>query len=375
MIFMKILLLTTHLDMGGIAVYTVTLARYLKKRGHEPVVVTAGGKLEECLRDNGIEHIRIDIKTKAEFGFKVWKALLRLSRVIRERNIDVIHSQTRVTNVMGCLVSKLTGAPHVTTCHGFFKHRRLSRRLFPCWGSETIAISKSVREHLIKDFGMPSEHVNHVYNGIDVSVYSTGSVTRDRGLFSRIGLKEDIPVIGAIGRLSPVKGQRYLIEAFGELVARGMKAQLLIIGDGPDKGKLKELVSTSGIADRVFFDEGGETLRRYLGLLDIYCIPSVGEGFGLSLVEAMASGRPCIASNVGGLAEIVSDGEDGMLVPPCDPQAIASAIEIMLREEPLRRSLAAAAREKAIKNFSIEDSVTRTIKVYEKAISSVQRRA
>ncbi len=370
---MKILLLTTHLDMGGIAVYTVTLARYLKRSGHDPLVVTAGGKLEGCLRDNGIEHIGIDIRTKAEFGFKVWKALLRLSRIIKEKKIDVIHSQTRVAHVLGCFLDRMTGVPHVTTCHGFFKHRRLSRRIFPCWGRETIAISKSVCRHLIDDFGTPPEHVNHVYNGIDVSGYSAGSVTRDMDLFLRIGLKEGVPVIGIIGRLSSVKGHKYLIEAFGELPSRGLKAQLLIVGDGPDKEKLKELVSSSSFADRVFFSEGGEALHRYLGLLDIYCIPSVDEGFGLSLVEAMASGRPCIASNVGGLAEIVADGKEGILVPPCDPKALLSAIEILLREEPLRRRLAAAARERAIRDFSIEDSVARTIKVYEKAIAGAKR--
>lgn len=372
---MKILLLTTHLDMGGIAVYAVNLARYLKRSGHEPVVITGGGQLEKRLREDGIEHIREDIRTKAEFGLKTWKAIPRLRRIIKEKRIDVIHSQTRITHVLGCILDRLTGVPHVTTCHGFFKHRRLSRRLFSCWGREVIAISKSVQGHLVNDFRMPPEHVNHVYNGIDVSGYLAGSVARDKDLFSKIGLKEGIPVIGTIGRLSEVKGHRYLIEAFGELLSLGHQAQLLIVGDGPDKEKLKELAAPHAFEDRVFFNEGGEALYRYLGLLDIYCIPSVDEGFGLSLVEAMASGRPCIASKVGGLAEIVSDGEDGILVPPCDPKAILSAIEVLLREEPLRRRLAAAAREKAIKNFSIEDSVANTVKVYEKAISSVQRRA
>ena len=370
--FMKILLLTTHLDMGGIPVYTVNLSRYLKRAGHEPVVVSSGGKLEEWLRDDGIEHIRMDIRTKAEFGFKVWRAIRGLRRIVREKNIDVIHSQTRITHVLGCVLDRSTGVPHVTTCHGFFKHRRLSRRLFPCWGRDVIAISKSVQAHLINDFKVSPEHVSHVYNGIDVSGYLQGCPARDRDLFLKIGLKEGVPVIGMIGRLSEVKGHRYLIEAFGELISRGDQAQLLIVGSGPHGERLKELVSSQGLADRIFFSEGGEALSRYLGLVDIYCIPSVDEGFGLSLVEAMASGRPCIASKVGGLAEIVSDGEDGILVPPCDPKAILSAVELLLREEPLRRRLAAAAREKAIKNFSIEESVANTVKVYEKAVAGAR---
>lgn len=367
---MKILLLTSHLDMGGIAVYTISLARHLKRTGHEAVVVSGGGKLESWLADCGITHVKMNIRTKSEFGLKVWKALPGLKRFVEEHKFDIIHSQTRSTHVLGALLGRMTGLPHVTTCHGFFNHRRLARRLFPCWGKASIAISDSVSRHLINDFGMPEERVHRVYNGIDLARHTASSALRDTGLFRRLGLREGVIVIGTICRLSPVKGCKFLIEAFRGLVSRGYDAQLLIVGEGPEEENLKKQASATGCGDRIFFDQGGEALERYLSLLDIYCIPSVDEGFGLSLVEAMASGRACVASNVGGLAEIISDAEDGILFESGNTKSLADSLELLVRDEPLRKRLASAARDKAFRRFSIEDSVAGTVKVYEKVASN-----
>jgi glycosyltransferase involved in cell wall biosynthesis len=335
-------------------------------------VVSGGGRLEEDLPTAGIPHIKMDIRAKAEFGFKMWKALPKLKRLVENERFDVIHAQTRITHVMAAIISKMTGIPYVTTCHGFFKHRRLARRLLPCWGNETVAISGSVARHLICDFGTPKEQVHLVYNGIGLERYRGGPAVKDDAFSREIGLHEGVPVIGAIGRLSPVKGHKYLIEAFRRLLLLGYDAQLLIVGEGPEKAAIEKQVKETGLTERMFFSAGEKNLEKYLGLIDIYTIPSVDEGFGLSLVEAMASGRPCIASNVGGLAEIISDGEDGILVKAADPGALVRAFETLLRDDPMRKRLAASAREKAFKQFSIEDSVANTIKVYEKAINSRQ---
>jgi glycosyltransferase involved in cell wall biosynthesis len=185
-----------------------------------------------------------------------------------------------------------------------------------------------------------------------------------------IGFPGDATVVGAIGRLSPVKGFRYLISAFEEVASRDAKAHLLIIGEGPEKEILQKQILTSGVADRILLIARGAPLEKYLSLGDIYCVPSVNEGLGLSLMEAMAAGRACIASDVGGISELIINETDGILVPPEDPEALAAAILRLAADVRFRQQLAKNARRKAADNFSIIDSVAKTVKVYEEVIKT-----
>ncbi|MFH1665161.1 MAG: glycosyltransferase family 4 protein [Candidatus Omnitrophota bacterium] len=366
---MRILLLTTHLNAGGIGVYTVNLARYLKKSGVDVTVVSSGGSLEGALAQDDVKHIYMDLRTKSEFGVRMWKALPALTRLIVDNGIQLVHAQTRVAQVLGYIVWKFTGVPSISTCHGFFKYRRLSRRMFPCWGRKVIAISDSVRKHLIEDFRVPSVFVTRIYNGIEVEKFSSISGMKDESLMRDTGIGPGTLVIGAIGRLSPVKGFKYLVKAFKGIVSGGGDARLLIVGDGPERKAIKEQIRGLGIGDSVSIVSGNVCPDRYLSLIDIFCLPSVEEGLGLSLMEAMAAGRACVASDVGGVSELILSGEDGILVPPRDPSALCSAIERLASDAGLRQSLGENARKKAEKNFSIRDSVHRTIRVYREVVA------
>src|SRR3990167_8758884 len=137
---MRILLLTTHLNIGGISTYTVSLAKALKKKGHEGFVMSGGGMLMAELAQSGVSHINIDILTKSELSPKVFRAVLEISKIVKRTGIDIIHSQTRVTQVTGFFVSRLCGIPLVTTCHGFF-NKNIGRIILPSWGERVIAIS------------------------------------------------------------------------------------------------------------------------------------------------------------------------------------------------------------------------------------------
>ncbi len=366
---MKILLLTTHLNMGGIGIYTVNLARYLAKAGASVTVASSGGDLEGRLREEGVEHFHLDIKTKTELGPAVWKALPRLNRLVRDGGYDILHAQTRVAQVLACVSGKITGRPYISTCHGFFRYKRLGRKLFPCWGDRVIAISESVRRHLVDDFGFPAERVKLVFNGIELENYPSGGPEKDTDLLDSIGLARDATVIGSVGRLSSVKGYKYLVAAFGDLTSGPGRLQLLIVGDGPEKDILREQVSRLGLDENVFMVPGGASLGKYLGLMDVFCLPSVHEGLGLALMEAMASGRACVASDVGGLSELITHEKDGLLVPPEDPRALSESIARLTNDVSLRESFGKKAREKAARNFSIEESVTKTMEVYREVIA------
>jgi glycosyltransferase involved in cell wall biosynthesis len=368
---MKVLLLTTHLDIGGIAVYVINLARCLKQEGVDVVVASGGGELENRLAEDGIRHVRLGIRTKSEFGISVWRSLPKLNRHVLEEGYDLVHAQTRVAQVLACLSRKFTAVPYVSTCHGFFRSDRIGRRLFPCWGSNVIAISKSVREHLKKDFSMPPGKVTMIYNGIDVDRYSRFRIgEKDEDLARGFGIDKNVFVVGTVGRLSSVKGHNFLIEAFSAAVPRQPAMRLLIVGEGPEEKALGEQVRLSGLEDKVFFTSGkNKTLESFFSVMDVFCLASVSEGLGFSLMEAMASGRPCVASDIGGLSELIDNGEDGLLVPARDPEALSGAILRLAEDGDLRKRIAKKAREKALRDFSVRYSALSTIEVYKRVMS------
>ncbi|MBD3296852.1 MAG: glycosyltransferase [Candidatus Omnitrophica bacterium] len=181
-----------------------------------------------------------------------------------------------------------------------------------------------------------------------------------------LGLDARLPVIGALGRLSPVKGYDILVEAFRDARSSGIDCQLLLVGEGPEKKRLRAQAESAGVSERLLITPGGADLKRYFSLMDVFCMPSRHEGLGLSLMEAMAAARPCIASRIGGLAELVTDGETGLLVPPLDHASLAGAIRRVLEDPAFARGLGEKAYRKAHREFSIKESVRRTIGVYNK---------
>ncbi|MBU0547261.1 MAG: glycosyltransferase, partial [Candidatus Omnitrophica bacterium] len=140
---MKILLITTHINFGGISSYTFSLAKALINNGHEVVCASSSGEMHNIFKRNGIRTINIPINTKSELNPKILMSLIRLLLLNRTEKFDIIHAQTRVAQVLAYYMSKLTKIPFVSTCHGFFR-RNMGRQLYPCWGAVVIAISEQV---------------------------------------------------------------------------------------------------------------------------------------------------------------------------------------------------------------------------------------
>ncbi len=333
---------------------------------------SSGGQLAGGLEEYGVQHIKADIRTKAEFSPRVWRALPGMIRVVKDGDFDLVHAQTRVTQVMAEVVKMAAGTPYVTTCHGRFKHTRLSRRLLPCWGDRTIAISESVREHLVTELKVPREKVELVYNGIDLERCVNISPGSRAETLKKTGIPVDAAVIGSVGRFSSVKGFRYLVEAFASLAKERQDLYLLMVGSGPEEKDLAERAESYGVRSRVFFVDGPEPLQEYLAAMDIFCMPSLSEGFGLAVVEAMAAGKPCLVSDVGGLTEIVTDGREGLVVPPGSVPALTDAIRRVISSGDLAEKLSLAARERA-REFSLQKTVSRTMEVYERALACWRR--
>ena len=363
---MRILFLANHFNTGGITSYVMTLAKGLLRRGHHVVVSSSGGDRVVDLEAAGIRHAMAPLCVKCEVHPKIFFSLPKLFKLVKDEKIDLIHAQTRSTQVCASMLSRLTGIPMVSTCHGFFRPH-WGRRMFPLWGKAVIAISPQVAGHLIKDLRVEEKDVTVVQNGIELDKF------RPLEAFKKIDHRRrwgffDGPLIGIVARLSDVKGHRYLIEAMPDVLKAFSNVQCLIVGVGPQEEQLKEQARTMGLGESIRFlnvvNKTGELLR----LLDIFILPSVQEGLGLSAMEAGACGVPVIASRVGGIPEVVMDGETGILVPSQDPKALADAIVCLLSDSAKMLTFGKRAREIASERFSADRMVEGTITVYHKAL-------
>lgn len=381
---MNILYLTNHLNVGGISSYILSLSSALKTRGHNVYVASSGGELLGEFLEKGVIYIPIPIRTKQEVSPKILFSMFKLSKLNSKNNIDIVHSNSRTTQVLGCLLGSRLNIPHIFTCHGFFK-KRFFRRVFPCWGNKIVAISKEVKEHLINDFKVKEEDIRVIHNGIDIEKFrkpiTDGSTTLtigtelSRSADNREPRKKDLglgsgPVVGIIARLSDVKGHIYLIEAMSRVLKDIPDAQLFIVGEGKMKTKLLLLARRLGIGEKVFFIPSVSDTRGVLSVMDLFVMPSLEEGLGLSLMEAMAAGRAVIGSDVGGIKSLIRDNSNGLLVKPQDINALTLAILNLLKDPEKRKIMGNNARDFISRNFSQEQMVSLTEEVYQECVDA-----
>ncbi|MDD4879448.1 MAG: glycosyltransferase family 4 protein [Candidatus Omnitrophica bacterium] len=363
---MKILLLTSNLNVGGIERYTITLANALWKAGHSVFVASAGGELQKDLLP-GIKAVRVPLGTKSIASPKITATVFKLRELVKEEKIEIIHAQTRVAQFAACILSGMTKVPYVSTWHGFYRPH-FFRKVLPCWGEVTIAISMAVYEHLKNDFNRDEKKIRVIHNGLDLSRFKHVYTAQEKlEIRKRYGLKES-PVIGIIARLSEEKGHLILLAAFKGLLDDIRDAQLLIVGGGRIENKIRARVSELGIKGNVCFV--GNTLDTHdlLSVMDVFARPSTSEGFGLTIVEAMLMGVPVISSNVGDFKTMNEDTGIGVLVDPLDSRDLKEAIKKILTDREFAMKISAAAKKYAESHFSAERMARQVEKVYREVI-------
>lgn len=364
---MNILYLTNHLNVGGITNYILTLTKGMKEKGHCIYLASSGGELLYKFLENKITYIPISIKTKQDISPKILASMFKLLKVVKENYIDIVHSHSRTTQILGCLLSRRTGIKHVSTCHGFFK-TRIFRKMFPCWGSKVIAISDAVKEHLMQDFNLDEHNIRVIHNGVDIAKSKLQNLECRIEIKNKLGLG-DGPLVGIVARLSDVKGHSFLIQAMKIVLEKIPSAQLLIVGEGKEKEKLIALTQRLGIEKSVFFIPVVTDTQRMLSLMDLFVMPSLKEGLGLALMEAMGMGLPVIGSDVGGIKNLIKDGYNGLLVKPKDTQALALTILELLQDSKMRQVLGNQAHIFIKENFSSEKMISQTEKVYKECLN------
>ncbi|HBH96166.1 MAG TPA: lipopolysaccharide heptosyltransferase II [Candidatus Omnitrophica bacterium] len=360
---MHILQLIPSLDVGGVERGVLDLTKGLLARGHRVTVVSAGGALVEPLTRLGAIHHTLPVHRKSPWS--MWRTVPALCRVIEGTGIEVVHARSRVPAWIGYVASRRTRRPFVTTCHGFYAPHPASRVM--AWGRIVVVPSHALGRYVIDQFHVPPERLRVIPRGVDLSEFQ----------FAHKPPPADGPWrLGLIGRLSVLKGHEVAIRALHQLSQRRHPVRLCFVGEASAhkprmRSGLERLAHSLGVADLIDWQGMRRDIPEALRALDAVLVPSVyPESFGRTVIEAQAAGVPVIASRLGALAEIVEDGTTGLLVPPGDAGALAAAIARLIGDEPLRRRLVQAARERVEGRFRLEGMVDGYEAVYRDCVTN-----
>lgn len=275
-----------------------------------------------------------------------------LARVIRRDRIDVLHVHGYGASTFGRLAGWLTHTPVVVHQHDSISrapwYGRVLDRLCSPLTARAIAVSDSVKRFCIEERGLDSQCVTVLPNGIvSLPALAFDQLQRWRDE-QRVPLHAKL--IGSITRFHPVKGVQYLIDAMPRILETVPEAYLLLWGDGSERSALEAQARRLGVADRVRFLGYDEEAARRLSLLDCFVLPSLSEGQPFALLEAMAAGRPIVATKVGGVPELVQDQREALLVPPADAASLTRALIAVLKDPVLAQRLAAAAQQASMRH-------------------------
>jgi glycosyltransferase involved in cell wall biosynthesis len=233
--------------------------------------------------------------------------------------------------------------------------------------NKIIVVSEVVKKELITDLKIPSEKIEVVYNGVDLEEFHILDQKIIENEKKKYGFFKESKIIGFVGRLHEEKGLNVLIDAFYQLSRRFGHTYLLFVGDGPERRRLEQQVARLGLEKKVLFLGYKEDIPLFLNMIDIFVLPStVRESFGISLIESMACGKVVIASNIGGIPEIIKDGVDGLLFDPGNEKDLLDCLSKVLSDEKLKESLETKAFKKIKDKFSVNVMINKLTEIFSK---------
>jgi len=371
LIDMKIAILVSMFPpahIGGAEIAAQNTAKCLTQKGHDVSVITSCGKdLPRRYTEDGFLVNRIYYPEIKYFGVMIF--WIRCLFLIKKINPDIVHSQGVQIGLPSFLAKKIFGIPYVAYCRGSdvylpWKFKKTVSRLVLNSADAVIALTDDMKNEVQKNC---KKNIIVIPNGISLGKYKElpKQVIRDK-----FKIHPDEKIIVFVGSLRPVKGLKYLIEAFKIINKKNPMARLFLVGDGPERHSLEDIAEKDGLKAKVNFigQIENDEIPKYMAAADIFVLPSLSEGFPGVVLEAMASGLPIVATKVRGLPEIVKDGENGFLVEPENPGQIAEKALALLGGDKLREKISNNNKEKA-KGYSWEKVIDKIEKAYSAAIA------
>lgn len=362
----EVLHITPKLNRAGVQTLVLDLCSRLS-REFNPTVLVIGDEVGALAP----EFQRKDIDIHLLKTDSIQSVVADLITFLRRESFDAVHVHDIPAFAPSLhLAARANGVEHlICSLHGMWKFSGYKRAVTePLWRiadpfvTAYVPVSKATKDYWVQQYGIAPEKTRVVYNGIDTSKFDPRTTTSESTEF------DGEPVVGTVGSLTPVKGQSSLIKAVPSILERFPDTEVVLVGDGPLRSQLESLARSLGVKERVRFMGTRQDIVNILSQFDVFIFPSrpteserVAETLGIAVLEAMAMELPVIASDTGGVSEVIQHGKSGLLISPGDSDAIAESVKTVLSDQSIGDKLARAGRERVLSRFSIE----KTVEAYE----------
>jgi glycosyltransferase involved in cell wall biosynthesis len=366
----RVLRVIARLNVGGPALHVAYLSSGLADRGYETTLVAGdvgGGEesMESVAEQRGVDIVRLPGLSRELSPMRDLVAVWRLARIIRRVKPDVIHTHTAKAGAVGRAAALFAGRPRPVIVHTF--HGHVLRGYFGAAGSlvfraiETmlarvtdrlIAVSPEVRDELVGLRVAPRSKFEVIRLGIELEprVHFAGDTAEVR---RRLGIPSEKYVVGWFGRMTAVKRTDDLLTMLTGLRERGIDALLILVGDGTDRAELEQRAHDLGIARSCLFLGYQDEVAPWYAICDVVVLTSASEGTPVTIIEALAAGRPVVSTRVGGVPDVVEEGETGFLVRRGDTHAMAERLELLARDPERARAMGEAGRARVLERYAV----------------------
>jgi glycosyltransferase involved in cell wall biosynthesis len=329
------------------------------------LICQAGSPMEERAVRAGVDVFPVAMRGEIDLA-----AAYRIRKLIKTQNCNIIHSHTSHAHSLAFLASIGSGIPRLVTRRvdfSIFRHSflKLSGIKYRFMADYYIAISHKIKEVLAND-GIPGQRIFVVHSGIDPQRFKRAEGGH---LVSEFDIKENQQVVINVAHLAGHKGQKYLVRAIPHVLAKLPDTRFFIVGKGELMDELKETASALGLKEELIFTGFRDDVADFYQIADLYVMSSVQEGLGTAVLDALALAKPVVATNTGGLPEIIHDGKTGRLVAPADPEALAGGIVDMLTRVEAAKNMAKEGQSMVQNSFSIDAMVENNVEVYQKVLA------
>lgn len=386
----KVLRVIARLNVGGPALHVAYLSAGLAERGYDTTLVAGSLAYGEESMAAVAEARGVTIAQLSELHREIsplrdLRAVLRLARLIRKERPTILHTHTAKAGTVGRLAALLAGDARprivVHTFHGHVLRGyfdpltalgfRVLERLLARISTVLIAVSPEVRDDLVRLGVAPANKFAVIRLGVELGdrVGQTGRRDETRRL---LGVPTDAFVVGWVGRMTGVKRAGDVLQAFQGVRTQGVDAYLCLVGDGPDRADLEQRAHELGIVKRCLFVGYQADVAAFYEAMDALVLPSANEGTPVSVIEALAAGRPAVATRVGGVPDVIRAGVDGILVEPGDTTALADALGALARDPERRASMGAEGRARVIGRYAVDRLVDDVDRLYRSLLAAPQ---
>ncbi len=379
----KILYIIGTLDVGGTEGQLVQLVTHLDPGRFKPVVfsLSSGGPHLSALAAAAIPAKVMGFRGFYR-GFRIFlhfpKVMVQLSRLVhfmRQEQPTIVHGYLFWAYVIGTFAAKAAGVPIVIASRrglGHFKankpHYLFLERLANRMTDLIVANSEAVKQDVVRQEKVDPSKVRVIYNGVDLSLYRGQEV--DHHLKDALALSKEAKTVGVVANFIYYKGHRFLLQACADVKRKIPEVKFLLIGDGPLREELEDLAGELDLEKDVLFLGSRRDIPQLLAMVDLAVLPSLEEGFPNVVLEAMAAGKPVVATRVGGIPEAVVHGETGFLIPPGDSRALVDAIVELLSDPDRAVKMGAAGRKRVVREFPLDRMVHQMEQIYQELVQA-----